>query len=456
MAGPQPTLLELSSKISEIARSMSSYMETKNWPAPSFAASSVESYPQAPELHSARMMLIETLMDMLHLAISPSEFLFWHALTTKHDVMVLDVLNQFDFFSAVPIDGSASYTGIAAYTKLPESVVRRILRQAFTLHLFAETFPGSGYVVHTAATAYTVRQPLVRSWIALNTEEVGKGCVTMPEALKAYSFGKEQITQKPGECGVARAFYNRDGRPDLADKTYYHWAEEDGEDGQRGWRERRFGEAMQALGKQNTVTPEQILGGVDWGALGDATVVDVGGSVGHLSHILANSYPNLKCIVQDVPGLEPQFNAALPAELSSRITFKAHDFFSPQLVVADVYFFKNVFLNWQDDYAIRILRALLPSLKPGARIVVYDPIMPPVANEEGKRAVPLPVERLMTSMDLQMLVVCNGIDRTIEDWVKLFKKADERFCLKGVSMPKGSPFGLLEVTFEHRTPSLED
>lgn len=47
--------------------------------------------------------------------------------------MVMDVLNQFDFWSAVPAGGSATYSEIVEATKLPEEVVRRILRYAFTM-----------------------------------------------------------------------------------------------------------------------------------------------------------------------------------------------------------------------------------------------------------------------------------------------------------------------------------
>lgn len=212
--------------------------------------------------------------------------------------MVVDVLNQFDFFSAVPIDGSATYASISAFTKLPESVVRRILRHAFTLHLFAETSPGSGQVVHTAATAYMVKQPLMCSWVGMNCEEVSKGCVTVPEALRAYSLGKGQITQKPGECPTGRAFWNKEGQH--PEKTVFDWFEEDGEEAAKGWRERRFGKAMHALAGTTTVTPEQILRGMDWSGLGEATVVDV--SRGH-AHISCNCHIfNLGAMANVAPG----------------------------------------------------------------------------------------------------------------------------------------------------------
>lgn len=83
MAAVQPTLIELATKNDDAARSMSEYMELNNLAAPSFAADSAESYPQVQEVPSARMILIETLLEMLYLAISSSEYLFWHSLTVR-------------------------------------------------------------------------------------------------------------------------------------------------------------------------------------------------------------------------------------------------------------------------------------------------------------------------------------------------------------------------------------
>ena len=83
MAATQPTLIELANQIKDSAESMSEYMEANDLTAPTFAADSVESYPEAPMVHTARMKLIETLIEMLHLATSPSEYLFWHSFTVR-------------------------------------------------------------------------------------------------------------------------------------------------------------------------------------------------------------------------------------------------------------------------------------------------------------------------------------------------------------------------------------
>jgi hypothetical protein len=58
-----------------------------------------------------------------------------------------------------------------------------------------------------------------------------------------------------------------------------------------------------------------------------------------------------------------------------------HDYFTPQPVKeADVYFYRFVFHNQYDDKAIQTLRAAIPALKRGARILINDEILP----EPGK------------------------------------------------------------------------
>jgi len=52
------------------------------------------------------------------------------------------------------------------------------------------------------------------------------------------------------------------------------------------------------------------------------------------------------------------------------------DFFTEQPSVADVYYFRWIFHNWSDKYCIQILRNLIPSLRPGARIVIHERVLP--------------------------------------------------------------------------------
>lgn len=69
--------------------------------------------------------------------------------------------------------------------------------------------------------------------------------------------------------------------------------------------------------------------------------------------------------------------ANIPSDVSSRVKFMGHDFFTEQPVKdADVYLFRWIFHNWSDEYSIKILRSLIPALKTGARILVNDNVLP--------------------------------------------------------------------------------
>jgi hypothetical protein len=54
-----------------------------------------------------------------------------------------------------------------------------------------------------------------------------------------------------------------------------------------------------------------------------------------------------------------------------------HDFFTPQPVKdADIYLYRWIFHNWDDEKSISILRNLIPALKKGAMILVNDGCLP--------------------------------------------------------------------------------
>lgn len=55
-----------------------------------------------------------------------------------------------------------------------------------------------------------------------------------------------------------------------------------------------------------------------------------------------------------------------------------HDFLLEDQPVkgADVYFFRWILHNWSDKYCVKILRGLIPALKPGAKIILNDNVLP--------------------------------------------------------------------------------
>ena len=136
-----------------------------------------------------------------------------------------------------------------------------------------------------------------------------------------------------------------------------------------------FASAMEFMA--SIVPASSAITAFDWANLGQGRVVDVGGGKGPVSIALARAFPNLSIVVQDLEETVSDGRRRLPEDVQDRITFMAHDFFTPQPIKdADVYFFRAVFHNWPDQYCVRILQNLIPALKKGARVLIQDPLMP--------------------------------------------------------------------------------
>jgi hypothetical protein len=138
-------------------------------------------------------------------------------------------------------------------------------------------------------------------------------------------------------------------------------------------------------------SPEHLLESFPWHDLGKGSVVDIGGSHGTFSIAIAKKYPDLQFIVQDQPAVVAEGTDKLPKELQGRVSFMAHDFFEEQPVHgADVYLLRWILHDWSDKYAVKILKALLPALRSGSRVLVHEHILPeaggvPLLEERGLR-----------------------------------------------------------------------
>ncbi len=164
---------------------------------------------------------------------------------------------------------------------------------------------------------------------------------------------------------------------------------------------------------------------------------------------LAHSFPKLRFVVQDLPEVEEAFRTNVPSELASkRISFRSHDIFTQQTTPADVYFLKRILHDWPDKYAAEILRNLLPSLKPGGRIVLAEMVPPPTHDAQGRPLLPLPMRRQFSALDLQMLASFNSVERNLDGWSALAKRADPRLRVANVASQPGAPLSLIEIVYD--------
>jgi hypothetical protein len=138
-------------------------------------------------------------------------------------------------------------------------------------------------------------------------------------------------------------------------------------------------------------------------------VVDVGGGNGTLLQAVLEADVALEGIVVDLPGVAERAAERLAGTpVAGRLRAVGGDFFG-ELPAADAYVLAQILHDWDDGDAARILAACRRAANDGARLLVLEQLMP-----EGPE--PNPVKRL----DLQMLVLLGGRERTEAEFAALF------------------------------------
>ena len=147
------------------------------------------------------------------------------------------------------------------------------------------------------------------------------------------------------------------------------------------FRAKRFADAMSLFATNKGMEASHILENYPWDSVvGSGLVVDLGGNRGQIATKLAERFPSLNVLVQDLDNVVAGADQLVPGELGGRVRFMAHDFFTEQTVQADVYYVRWVFHNWSDKYSVKILRCLIPALKDGARVLIHDSCLPEVED----------------------------------------------------------------------------
>jgi O-methyltransferase domain/Dimerisation domain len=140
--------------------------------------------------------------------------------------------------------------------------------------------------------------------------------------------------------------------------------------------------------------------------------VDVGGAAGALVHALMLGNPTLRGIVLDLPNVVPDaVAAAARLGLEQRFSGICGDFFV-SVPEADLYLLKFILHDWNDASCVQILENCRRGMLAGGQIAVIELQIGPM-NEPG----------LAPLMDLNMLVMLTGRERTLSEYRALFAAA---------------------------------
>lgn len=163
-----------------------------------------------------------------------------------------------------------------------------------------------------------------------------------------------------------------------------------------------FNRAMQA-GAEARIG---VLSGFAWREV--ETVVDVGGGNGTLMIRLLEQNPHLRGVIFDLPEVASAASAQVgQASLNDRCSVEAGSFFERVPEGGDAYLLVRVLHDWDDVAAAKILQRVRNSAQPHTRLLILDSVVSSSTDPRKKL------------LDLVMLTLVNGKERTASDWERL-------------------------------------
>jgi hypothetical protein len=371
MADSQSRFAELAFVIHSRTEEIDIYLKTHGLPSPSFEIDSAPDLPLPASLAKAREEILEACTELRALASGPLGHLTRltsptgsgtslkckSLLTNSQQMNVLvglQAIYRYKIASSFKLEEEVTFEEIAKRCGITEPDCRQLLRVAIANHIFHE--PQKGIVSHSAISKL-LTNPAINEWNGMVCEDMWPIADRTLDAMEKWPG-----SQEPNQ--TAAALSNADGLG-IFESLATDPIKRD-----------RFINGMKFMQSAPVLDPAHLLNDLQWDD-GDwpALMVDIGGSHGSICIELLRKYPNLKCIVEDLP--EVVQTAITPPDADGRLEFLPHDFFTEQPVKdADVYFLRWILHDWSDKYAIKILRSLIPALKDGARIIVNEVCLP--------------------------------------------------------------------------------
>ncbi|KOM47202.1 hypothetical protein LR48_Vigan07g090600 [Vigna angularis] len=146
--------------------------------------------------------------------------------------------------------------------------------------------------------------------------------------------------------------------------------------------------------------------------MGLESLVDVGGGTGTMGKVIAASFPQLECIVFDLPHVVSGLQG------SENLKYVGGDMFE-EIPPTDAILLKWILHDWSDEECVSILKkckeAIAKKGKEG-KVIIIDMVMDNEVKDE---------EYVETQLffDMLMMVLVKGKERNEKEWVKLFSSA---------------------------------
>lgn len=156
---------------------------------------------------------------------------------------------------------------------------------------------------------------------------------------------------------------------------------------------------------------EEIMTRYDFS--GFKKVVDIGGGHGGLITSILKKNSHVKGVLFDAPSvIEGARQRIEAAGLGDRCETVSGDFFKSVPAGGDAYLMKWIIHDWDDQKAITILRNCRNEMQPNGKLILVDCVVPETDDPHFSKFI-----------DLNMLVMTGGKERTAKEFEKLLSEA---------------------------------
>lgn len=157
-----------------------------------------------------------------------------------------------------------------------------------------------------------------------------------------------------------------------------------------------------------------------------ATIADIAGGRGHLLRAILKASPKTQGILFDQPHVVSQ----VTPEKGEKLRVIGGNFFADAMPKADAYLLMNIIHDWPDAESVKILSAIRRDMPAQARVLLIETIVPPT-----------PGPHLSKELDIIMLAIPGGMERTREEYASLGSNCGLRLQRVVETM---SPYSILE------------
>jgi hypothetical protein len=188
---------------------------------------------------------------------------------------------------------------------------------------------------------------------------------------------------------------------------------------------------QQAMTANTARSGEDIVHGYDFGGI--RRLVDVGGGQGLLLATILKAHPEMLGVLYDRADVVAGASAVLEAAgVAERCEIVAGDFFA-SVPEGDACILRQIIHDWGDADAARILGSCRRALGPSGKVLVLERAI----ASDPRRALPV------LQLDLHMLVMHGGLQRTDEEYAALFASAGFRLS-RVVPLGDAAQFSVFE------------